>query len=154
MTWSALRTLLALIGLAIAAAPAGAQDHRATVRGMVVDPSRAPVANASVRVVNEGTSEARDTKSDEDGRFAVPELPPGTYRIEITQPGYGPFVARTDLAVGQEYTLRAALRLGSLVQAIDVTAPFAPVERTSPALRTWIDADQVVGLPLDGRNVL
>ena len=146
--WIAITCCTALGGTVLA------QDHRATIRGIVVDPTRAPVANAAVRVVNEATSAARETISDEAGRFAVAELSPGTYRIEISQPGFGPFVARTELGIDREFLLTAALRLGTVIQAIDVTAPFAPVERTSPALRTWIDGGQVVGLPLDGRNVL
>ncbi|MCA1562538.1 MAG: TonB-dependent receptor [Acidobacteria bacterium] len=37
---------------------------------------------------------------------------------------------------------------------VTISAPFVPIERDSPALRTLIDQRQVSGLPLDGRNFL
>ena len=46
------------------------------------------------------------------------------------------------------------LQVGDVLQAVDVTAPFMPVDRYSPALHTFIDERQVTGLPLDGRNFL
>ena len=136
------------------ALPAVAQEHRGTIRGVVVDPALAPMPDVEVRVTREATSETRQVRTDEAGRFSVPELPSGAYRIEIQQPGYGPFVARAELAMTQEFWVRASLQLGNVIQAIDVTAPFSPVDRDTPALHTFIDHGQITGLPLDGRNFL
>jgi hypothetical protein len=96
----------------------------------------------------------RKTRSDAGGRFGVPELAPGAYRIDVRHAGYGPFVARMSLALNQEFFLDVPLQLGDLIQAVDVTAPFLPIDRDSPALHTFIDTRQLIGLPLDGRNFL
>ena len=104
-----LRTFAAilLIGL-VPARPLSAQQHRAAIRGEVVDASLAPLANVEVRVAREATNDERVARTDERGRFTVPELPSGTYRIDVRQSGFGPFVARAELAMNQEFWLRRA----------------------------------------------
>ncbi len=131
-----------------------AQQHRGVIRGDVVDPSFAALANVEVRVTREATSEVRVTKTDERGRFSVPELASGSYRIDVRHTGFGPFVARAELAMNAEFWLRVPLQVGDVLQAVDVSAPYMPVDRYSAALHTFIDERQLTGLPLDGRNVL
>jgi hypothetical protein len=138
----------------MAALPASGQQHRASIRGVVIDPAMAPVPNVEVRVTRESTNETRRVRSDDQGRFSVPELPVGTYRIDVEQSGYGPFVARAALAMNQEFWLQVPLQLGTMVQAVEVSAPFLPVDRDTPALHTFIDERLITALPLDGRNVL
>src|SRR2546425_1430905 len=59
-----------------------------SIVGVVEDPSSASVPNAKVRVVNTGTSVARDVASDERGNFSVLSLIPGTYSVEVTAPSF------------------------------------------------------------------
>ena len=150
-----MRHISAVIAFLLAASSAAyTQDHRATVRGVVLDPSFQGLANVEVRVTREETSDTRRVRTDNRGLFTVPELPAGIYRVDVEQTGYGPFVARTELAIGQEFWLRVPLQVGAVVQAVDVTAPFIPVDYDTPALHTFISERQITGLPLDGRNFL
>jgi hypothetical protein len=135
------------------AVPAGAQQHRASLRGRVTDASGAALAAAEIRVIREGTNELREVRSDPDGFFAVPELPAGAYGIAVSVPGHQTFAARTELRVGQAFWLDAPLQLAA-AQAVEVRAAFVPVDRDSPAMSTVVDERQVTGLPLDGRNFL
>jgi hypothetical protein len=148
------RSAIAILVLIVGAWTASAQQHRASIRGVVLDPALAPLPGVEVRVTREATNETRRAKADEHGRFSVPELSPDAYRVTVEQAGYGPFVARVELAMNQEIWLAVPLQLGTLIQAIEVSAPFVPVDRDSPALHTFIDEPQVTGLPLDGRNFL
>ena len=139
--------------LALLLAPAaGAQQHRASLRGAIVDPSMAPLTDVEVRVMSEATGDVRTVKSDGGGRFVMPELLPGPYRVEVRHGGYGPFLARVTLELNESLPLEIALQLGNLIQAVDVTAPTAAIDRDSAALGTFIDARQLAGLPLDGRQ--
>ena len=149
------RSIIATAVLALlAAGPLWAQQHRASIRGVVVDPALEPMADVEIRVTREATNETRRVKTDERGRFIVPELPADVYRVDIEHPGYGPFVGRTGLAMSQEYWLQVELQVGTVIQAIDVSAPFVPVDRDTPALHTFLDERLITTLPLDGRNVL
>jgi hypothetical protein len=142
------------MALLAAVLPATAEGHRARIRGVVLDPAFAGIPDVEVRATREATADTRRVKTDGRGRFTFPELPPGTYRIVVEQAGYGPFIARAELAMNQEFRLEAALQPGTAVQAVDVTAPFTPVDRESPALHTFVDARQLAALPVDGRNFL
>ena len=107
-----------------------------------------------MRVSREDTGESRNVRTDEGGRFSVPELPAGVYRVNVEQPGFGPFVARAELTMNQELWLQVPLQIGSVLQAVEVTAPFVPVDRDTPAVHTFIDERTITELPLDGRNFL
>jgi adenylate kinase family enzyme len=56
--------------------------------------------------------------------------------------------------MNQEVWLRIPLQLGTVIQAVDVNAPFIPIDRDTPALHTFIDERAITELPLDGRNFL
>ena len=56
--------------------------------------------------------------------------------------------------MGQEFWLQVPLQIGAVIQAVDVTVPFIPVDYDTPALHTFISERQITGLPLDGRNFL
>ena len=133
---------------------AHAQQHRAVVRGVVVDQALQGLANVEVRVTRENTGEIRRVKTDGGGRFSVPELPAGVYRVNVEQAGFGPFVARTEVSMNQEFWLQVPLQIGAVIQAVEVTAPFIPVDYDTPALHTFVDERQITQLPLDGRNFL
>ena len=86
------RRILPLAAILLTALPALAQSHRASVRGVVADPTGAPVQQVAVRVTSETTGESRAAVTEADGRFAVPMLPPGDYRIEVERPGFKKYV--------------------------------------------------------------
>ena len=145
------------LGLALTlclANPLLAQSYRASIRGVVVDPSGAGVPEATLEITNEATGDTRIAVSGTEGRFAISTLPPGSYRIEVEQDGYARYVSRTDLQVRQELRLDVTLSLGSVSEEIVVTAPAVVIDSQSAALGTVIDGQQLAGLPLDGRNFL
>jgi hypothetical protein len=153
MPISTRRILIAALSLVLAS-EAHAQDHRASLRGVVVDPSFRGLGNVEVRVTREETSDTRSVRTDNRGRFSVPELPVGFYRVNVEHAGYGRFVARAELSMGQEFWLQVPLQIGAVIQAVDVTVPFIPVDYDTPALHTFISDRQIADLPLDGRNFL
>ena len=146
--------LLGVVFLFLAAIPAMAQSHRASVRGIVVDPTGAPVRQVTLRITSETTGESRAAVTGADGRFAAALLPPGAYRIEVELAGYKKYVSRTELQINQELWLHVPLALGEVTEEIVVTAPLVPLETESAALGAVIDGRQLAGLPLDGRNFL
>ena len=58
-----------------------------------VDASGAVVVGAAVTAVNEATNETRTTTSGDAGAFALAELAPGAWRVEIGAPGHKTHVA-------------------------------------------------------------
>ena len=145
----------ALLLLALAA-PAAAQTPRATVRGVVLDQTGARLRQVRITALREDTGVRRQTASDEEGYFTLAELEAGRYFIEGTLAGFTTYRHRLDLAVGQTLWLEPELAVAStaLVTTGGVEAAVPLLERTPPGLATRIGRDQIVDLPLDGRNVL
>ena len=131
-----------------------AQSHRGVIRGRVQDASGAVVVGAAVTAVNEATNETRTTTSGDAGAFALAELAPGTWRVEIGAPGHKTHVQRVVLAVNQERRADAQLQVGALTDRVEVSAPVADVRRDSPAVGTVVENRQILDMPLDGRNFL
>jgi len=124
--------------LALSWTLASAQTYRASIRGIVVDPSGQRLSAVEVRIMDEATRASRYTRTDHDGRFTIAALPPAVYRLTIDHRGYARFIARAELAMNQDYWLNVPLQKGDVIQAVDVVAPFLPTDHDTPALHTFI----------------
>jgi len=110
--------------LTAALAVAGfAQSISSGLNGTVLDSQGLAVQNANVRVSNRTTNEEVKLQTDGAGAFRASTLPPGTYRVEITAPGFGRTTfEEVSLIVGQVQTLRAKLQPESTKQEVTVSA--------------------------------
>ena len=130
-----------------------AQSSTGNITGTVVDPSKAPVADATVKVVNAGTGEVRTTQTNNVGLYSFQTLPPATYRFEVSKPGFRGFaVARLVLNVGSTLAQNVALQIGDVSQTITVNESAAQVESESSSLGTVLGNTSIVDLPTNGRN--
>jgi hypothetical protein len=84
-----------------------------TIEGRVVeDHSGSPLASAGVRVFKVGTHAAvGDLDTDGEGRFNVPGLPAGDYRLEVSKPNYVTTTARIPIAGGAVAPAAVRIRL-------------------------------------------
>src|SRR4051794_20201168 len=78
----------ALIIFFSAAALCLAQSERGNITGVVTDASSAAVPNAPVKVVNMGTNAATSVVASSSGEYSAANLGPGTYRLEVSTPGF------------------------------------------------------------------
>jgi hypothetical protein len=128
------------------------QSLRGWIAGQVSDSAGKPVGSANVTITSPETGRSRALRTDEDGRFQAVALPPATYRIETTAAGLMTHVQNLALAVNQQVELRISLDKAGTRQQIDVVGT-APLLRTESAtLGGTIYNQQVIELPLDGRN--
>ncbi|MGH7589466.1 MAG: TonB-dependent receptor domain-containing protein [Gemmatimonadota bacterium] len=76
----------AVFAILALAAPARGQEVPGSLSGRVTEPSGAPVAGVTVHVV----STDRVATTDETGRYELPSLPAGSYRVRFDRLGYEP----------------------------------------------------------------
>src|SRR4051794_30773255 len=89
----------AMLAFAVAvSSPAYAQTLYGSKVGTVLDQSGASVPSVSITITNKGTNQAVETKTDEAGRFSVPNLLPGTYDLKATGSGFRPYI-RTNIVI-------------------------------------------------------
>ncbi len=84
----------------------GAGAQTATLRGAVTDAeNNAPVVDASVVLAQTGRFAATDNQ----GNFALFDLPPGEYTVVINRAGFVPLEQKASLQAGQELRLKFSL---------------------------------------------
>lgn len=101
--------------------------------GIVRTVGGVPVPGANLRVVETTTGRAWISWTDENGRFDLPGLPLGHYRIEISQLGFENATQEFDLS-GTSGTISVTLKVASL-ESIQAAAapPQTPAGASAPA---------------------
>ncbi|MBI2822845.1 MAG: TonB-dependent receptor [Acidobacteria bacterium] len=130
-----------------------AQVTTATISGIVKDETGAVLPGVAVNVTNVGTGITRTAVTDDEGRYRVPELPPGNYDVEASLMGFQT-VTRSgiNLTVGRHAVIDVALQVGEITEKITVTGEASLVETSSAAMAGLIDDRQIRDLPLNSRN--
>ena len=104
---------LVLTGSAFSAEASG-------VRGLVTDPEGRPVVSARVAIV--GPLGARTVYTDADGRFDVPNLPPGSYRLLADAPGLHGATEPAPLAADEVRAIDVVLAISPVSESVVVSA--------------------------------
>jgi hypothetical protein len=130
-----------------------AQSPTGTISGIVTDPTGAVIADAELIVVNDATRVQFATKSNGEGIYVVPNLPPGSYRIQVSKIGFKTIIKPDiTLNVQDALAINFSLPLGAVSEIVTIQggAPFVNTE--SAAVSTVIDREFVGNLPLNGRS--
>ena len=133
-----------------------AQTFRGTILGTVTDSSGAAVPGATVTVKNLGTGLVHAVTTSDDGSYAVPELPIGSYSVTAEKSGFKLGVV-TGIAVEVSSERRAdfVLQPGNVAQTVEVQGEELPlVESTSNTLGGIVESKIAGNLPVNGRDYL
>jgi carboxypeptidase family protein len=133
-----------------------AQGTKGSIRGNVTDPQGAIVVGASVKLFDLAKNrEIRTVQSDTEGVYQFLEVEPATYSIVITAAGFGETrFPEVRVEPNRNLLLDAVMTVGNQTAEVTVTAAQELVDRETPTLGTTVEQRRVVGLPLNGRNIL
>jgi len=147
------RLALCLVWLLVAAAASG-QTFFGSIVGSVTDPTGSAVPQASVSLINQGTSDKRIALSDSSGNYQFLNLVPGQYKIEIEKTGFRR-ILRDGVTVEVQSAVRidATLQVGDVSQTVEVTAQTPLLQTENASLGQVVDARKVLEMPLNGRNI-
>lgn len=148
---------VSIVSIAICAgaapAPVLAQQFNGTLRGTVQDSSGAVLPAVNVTVTEVATNDSRELTSDAHGRWVLPNLKPGTYRVSVAMNGFKTAVLdQVKVDVGAIRDVVMSLELGAAAETITVTGAGGAIETTSSTLSQTIENKRMVDLPLNGRN--
>ncbi len=148
-----LQALLFLLSIGLFVGVHAQSSTAGNITGTVRDPQGAAVANAEVTIVEEKTGASRTAKTNDDGFYSAPGLPPGVYTISAAPSGFKKTVASgVQLHVSENLTVNLDLQVGQVTEIVTVTSDQAPVELRSGEVSSLISEKQVTELPLNGRN--
>ncbi len=150
---SLLRSALALAFVLGHFSPVLAQETTGSISGSVLDPSGAPVPNATVNLREAQTGFARVVRSSNDGNFQAPLLPPGQYELTVQQPGFSLF-RRTGVVVSvtERIFVECKLSVEAVEQSVSVTDTIPLVQSESATQGRVISGSTLRSLPLATRN--
>jgi len=110
-----------------------AQEFRGTLLGRVTDPSGAVVPGVSITAIQLETNVSTNTRTNEEGIYRIPFLPPGDYRVVVEHPGFKRIErTRVRVSVASEVSLDFTLEVAAAAETLTVTAE-APLLNTASA---------------------
>src|SRR5882672_8242739 len=115
---------LALLGvwcLAILPALAHAQGTTASMAGTVRDEQNLVVPGATVAITGTENTFSRTVTTGPDGRFELPGLLPGDYKLAVELAGFTREELQVHIEVNQRVRLDLALKAGGVTQRVEVT---------------------------------
>jgi carboxypeptidase family protein/TonB-dependent receptor-like protein len=150
-----LRLALSVFALMmLAAAPGRAQTFRGTILGTVTDATGGAVPGATVTVRNVDTGLLRNTETQGDGSYRVPELPIGIYDVTVEKTGFQTSITSgVKVDVAAERHVDTALKPGEVKEQITVSGEALPlIEITNATLGGTLTQESVRDLPINGRD--
>jgi len=139
---------------ALVALAAGAfADTSGRIQGAVRDPAGNPVSRAAVALTNKATGVKQTVQTGDEGAFAFPVVPVGTYELVVGIENFQPY-KKSDIAIdlGSAVQLEVRLELAAVNTSVTVTEDATQVETSDTKLGQVIGSKQVTGLPLNGRS--
>src|SRR5882724_2141976 len=142
-----------VLGLLFCTIIARAQSPTAVVNGQVRDISGAAIPKATVIVINDATNIRYTTETNDQGIYSVPNLPPGTYRIQVSKQGFKTIVhPDIVLHIQDAEAIGFTLPVGSTSDTVTVEGGVSLVNTESGAVSTVVDQTYVSNMPLNGRS--
>jgi hypothetical protein len=143
--------LVWVVGL-LYSSPVRAQVAGATLSGTISDAQGGAVVNAKVTVKNGATGITTETATNSSGAYNIVNLLPGEYQVSISAAGFKTSTSKVTLVVGTNQQLSLSLAVGEITQSVEVTGAAPTVETTNATLSGNIQSEQILELPLNGRD--
>jgi len=125
-----------------------AQGQRGALTGSVSDPTGALVPEATITITNTDTGVVSTTRSSTAGYYRLP-VSPGIYKLEAQKDGFKTAVAdHIQVPVAQVVTIDFALQMGSVAEAVVVTAEAPLLTPSTSEVSNSISTVEFQTLPL------
>lgn len=147
--------LLGLTGyIATIGTPAAhAQADLGSVSGTVIDATGAVVPNASITLVNVATGAQRLSTTNNQGEYAITQLPPADYQITVAAAGFNSSHQNFTLGIGATRAIHVKLGVsGGQTEIVVTTDNTTTPDVVDAQISTEITTSQVQNMPLADRD--
>ena len=130
-----------------------AQTGSASISGRVTDQSNAVVPEVEVEIKNVDTNATQVTKTNGDGIYSFPALPPGNYLMNVRREQFRTVsVTGIELHTQDSLARNFILQVGSSAESVTVSANAEHMPTDNPAVGLLVDRTFVENMPLNGRS--
>src|SRR3989454_1779647 len=149
------RYLPVLLLMSVAVVSASAQVSNAVVTGIVADAQGGILPGVTITVTNAESGVVRTIVTEENGRYRLGGIPPGSYNLKAELPGFATQeVKDTTLTIGLEYTKDFTLGIQGVQESITITGESPVVETTKTEVAAVVTQQQIETLPFQDRGTL
>ena len=128
-----------------------AQEYRATISGLVTDPSGAPIAGARVEAISVERNISYEGVTNEAGRYLTRFLPPGQYRVTAEKEGFKKVVRENvTLSAVDRLALDIRMELGAVADSVTVEAEISTLSTETASRSATIEQRYVKDVPASG----
>ena len=129
------------------------QSPDGNINGLVLDPTNRVIAGAEIIAVNDLTNVQFTTKTNDEGVYVIPNLPPGSYRLQVSKVGFKTII-KPDIVLNVQdaLSINFTLPIGALLETVTVQGGGPLVNTVGASVSTVIDQNFVAALPLNGRS--
>lgn len=146
-------SLISLLVLAMSALAFAQSSTQGAIGGVITNPNKEVVPGATVTVRNIETNKESAVQTDDEGRFRVVQLDPGTYAVTVAASGFANFSQeRVVVEVGRVTELDVPLSVGEVSGTVEVTAEAPVVNTAQQDFSTNINQVSINELPINGRR--
>ena len=144
------RLFLCLVATAV---PLWAQSPNGNINGLVSDPATGAIVGAEVVAVNDVTGVQYTTKTNSEGIYVLPSLPPGPYRLQVSKVGFKTII-KPDIILNVQDALSINFKLpvGALHEIVTVEGGASVVNTENATVSTVVDRQFAENLPMNGRS--
>ena len=122
-----------------------------SVIGVVLDPSGAVVANATVEIRNPVSGFERTTTTDNSGRFSIPNVPFNPYHLSVNSQGFNAYAQDIDVRSVVPVNVNISLKVTGSAETVTVEAGGDLLENDS-TFHTDVDKNLFDKLPLESQS--
>ena len=146
--------LVVAIALVLLLSTALQAQYRASIQGLITDPTGAIIPGATVKLTNLETGITQQDVSNASGSYFFGALPPSHFKIEVSMDGFKTKIL-DNLAIIAEQTnaVNVELEVGTTTQTVTVNAAEQPLIDTETAqVSGTITGKEIQNLPVFGRD--
>jgi hypothetical protein len=135
------------------ALPLAAQSPNGSMNGRVLDPSNKVISGADILVISDSTGLKYPGKTNDDGIYVVPNLPPGPYRLQVSKVGFKTLI-KPDIVLNIQdaLSINFTLPVGAVFEIVTVEGGASMINTTDASVSTVVDQSYVKNMPLNGRS--
>ncbi|HEY3825582.1 MAG TPA: carboxypeptidase regulatory-like domain-containing protein, partial [Bryobacteraceae bacterium] len=132
----------------------GQGETTSAISGLVNDETGSGIPGADITAVSEENGQKRRLRADQAGRFAFPQLKPGSYTVEASAPQFRPQRKSAVAAgLGQTQTVNFTLSVASIRGDITVNSEAPLLNTQNPNTSTTLSARAMEDLPNPGGDL-
>lgn len=130
-----------------------AQGERGAITGLITDASGATVPNAEVVAKDLATGVEFKATTTSAGIYRIPYMPPATYRVTVTVPGFKTAVVEPVIvAVAAVVTADVSMQVGDVTQSVSVNAEETHLDTSTSQIGYSVSPEEFHSWPIDSSD--